>query len=206
MYSCSLARFTPVGIDAGLRIIIPPNLVALIDEDFVVNLTGKHLELRVRNIFRGKLGVFLWRRCGITRTNNDIRRDHHLPQPRLVHAEPLNVARSHRKGRLHPIIAHIPGGFRVKAHLLAQIGRHHRVVLPTALVPQKQIGIDLGPTDPESGKSALRMPRHANLILVDVRSPNLVLEKIGEVQADIARRLQSLLRTYSALESYVFAR
>jgi len=44
------------GIDAGLGIIIPPDLVALIVEDFMVNLIGKHVELRVRDIFRGKLG------------------------------------------------------------------------------------------------------------------------------------------------------
>jgi hypothetical protein len=87
------------------------------------------------------------------------------------------------------MVAHVTRGFRVKAHLLAYIRRHHQVLLPSALVPQKQVGIYLGPTDPEGGKAPLRVPRYANLIWVDVRPPNLVLEQVGDVQADIARPL-----------------
>jgi hypothetical protein len=86
----------------------------------------------------------LWRRCGVTGTDNDIGRARHLPKPGLVHPKSLDVARSHRKGRPDPIVAQVKDRFRVKAHLLAQIGRHHRVVLPTPLILQKEVGIDLG--------------------------------------------------------------
>ena len=142
-------------VGAGLRIIIPPNLVTLIVEDLVANLTWKHVELRMRYISSCKFGILLGRRCGVTGTDNDIGRNGHLAKPRLVHTEPLNVTWSHRKSCLDSIVAHVKGWFRVKAHLFAQIRRHHLVVLPTALILQKQVGIDLGATDPERGKSTL---------------------------------------------------
>jgi hypothetical protein len=42
------------GIDAGVGIVVPAHLIALIVEDLVANLTGQHVELGTRNIFRGK--------------------------------------------------------------------------------------------------------------------------------------------------------
>jgi len=174
-------------IVAGFGIVIPSHLVALIAENLMANGTGQHVEPGMRDIVRGKLGIFLRRRCRVSGTDNDVSRNLHLPKRSLVHAKPLNVAGSHRKCCLHPIIAHVTRGFGVKEHLRTQIRRHNLVVFPSALECQKQVGINLGPTDPQGGKSPLRMPRYANLIWVDVRSPNLVLKEMSDVQADVTR-------------------
>jgi hypothetical protein len=143
----------------------------------------------MRDIFRGKLGIFLRRCCCVSGPNNDIGRDSHLPKSGLVHAKPLNVSGSHRKSRFHPVVAHVNRGFSVKLHLLAQVGGHHLIVLPSALVRQKQIGINPGTTEPQCSKSPLRMPCHANLIWINVWSPSFVREQMSDVQTDIARAL-----------------
>ncbi|HYR41407.1 MAG TPA: hypothetical protein VER98_00145 [Terriglobia bacterium] len=53
-------------VDTGVGIIVSSHLIALIVEDLVANWTGQHVELGMRDIFRGKLSVFLrWRR-GVT--------------------------------------------------------------------------------------------------------------------------------------------
>ena len=59
-------------VDTGLGIIVPPHLIALIVEDLVANRTGQHVELGMRDIFRGKLSVFLRRRRGVTGTDNKL--------------------------------------------------------------------------------------------------------------------------------------
>ena len=150
----------------------------------------------MRYVFGGKLGIFLQRRRGVAGANDNVAWDRHLPQPGLVHAESLDVSGSHRKCRLHPIIAQVTGGRRVNLHLLAQILRHHLIVFPYPLECQKQVGINLGSADPEGGKSPLRMARNANLIGVYVWPPSLVLEEMRDLETEIPRSLpQPVLRT-----------
>jgi hypothetical protein len=53
-------------IDTDVGVIVSSHLIALIVEDLVANRTRQHVELGMRDIFRGKLSVFLrWRR-GVT--------------------------------------------------------------------------------------------------------------------------------------------
>jgi hypothetical protein len=98
----------------------------------------------------------------VTASDNNIGWNLHLSKTGLVHAERLNIAGGHCKGCLHPIVAEVTRGFRVNAHLLAYVRRHYLVVLPSALVLQKQFGIDPGATDPDGAKSSLLMPGDAN--------------------------------------------
>ena len=46
-------------IVAGFGEIIAPELVALITENLVADRTGQHIELRLRDVFRRKGGVFI---------------------------------------------------------------------------------------------------------------------------------------------------
>jgi hypothetical protein len=54
-----LVQLDPVDagcVAAAFRIIIPPHPVALIVEDLVADRAGQHVELRMRDVFRGERG------------------------------------------------------------------------------------------------------------------------------------------------------
>ena len=50
------------GVDAGLGKFVFPLLVALVDENIVIDSAGNHVKLGVRDVLRGELGVVLGRR------------------------------------------------------------------------------------------------------------------------------------------------
>src|SRR5262249_30058417 len=62
-----LAAVDAGSVDAGLREFIPPVLVALVDENVVVDPARDHVKLGMRDMSRGELGVLVWRRLGIAR-------------------------------------------------------------------------------------------------------------------------------------------
>jgi hypothetical protein len=179
-------------VDAGFRPGIPPELVALVDENLVVDQAGHHVELGVGDVFRRELGVFLGRRLGVARADDDVGRDREMAQAGLIHAEARQVAGRHRHDGLHAGVPHVARRPRIERHLRAQIGRHHRVVLPRGLIGQEQIRIDPGAADPQRGEPALRVPGHPDLARVDMRAPGLVLKQPGDVERDVARALPEL--------------
>src|SRR5262249_36384834 len=54
-------------VDAGLRKFIPPVLVALVDENVVVDAARDDVKLGMRDMSRGELAVLVGRRLGIAR-------------------------------------------------------------------------------------------------------------------------------------------
>jgi hypothetical protein len=81
MYSCSLARSTPGASIQASGIIVSSHLIRTHCRRSRGQPAGQHVELGMRDIFRGKLCVFLrWRR-GVTGTDNKIGRNRHLPKP-----------------------------------------------------------------------------------------------------------------------------
>src|SRR5262249_60770058 len=131
-------------IVAGFGKVIPPDLVALIVEDFVADQTRQYIQLRMRDVFRRKASVLIgWRRA-VAGSDDNVGWDCHLPKPGLVHAEPLDIAGSHREGCPDPIVAHVVGGFGIDLHLLPDISRHPLVVLPNALAAQETVGLHPG--------------------------------------------------------------
>src|SRR6516162_10852212 len=57
-----LAAVDAGSVDAGLRKFIPPVLVALVDENVVVDAARDDVKLGIRDMSRGELGVLLGRR------------------------------------------------------------------------------------------------------------------------------------------------
>ena len=66
-------------IDAGLRPGVASQVIALVDEDLMVDLAGHHVETHVRNVFGREFRILLGRSLGVPRADDDVRRDCKLP-------------------------------------------------------------------------------------------------------------------------------
>src|SRR5919198_2658254 len=82
-------------VDAGLREFIFAILVALVDEDVVIDPARNHVKLGARDVPGRELGIVPRRRLGIAGTDCNIGRHLELPQSGCIHAEGLHDAGRH---------------------------------------------------------------------------------------------------------------
>src|ERR1700761_5078488 len=182
-------KLSPVhasGINACLGIIISADLIAFIAKNLVIDGTRQYIQLRMWNIFGRELRIIPGWSRGVTGANDDVRRHCCASKPRFVHSKPLDIARRHREKGLDPAIAHTKRGLGIHAHLLPHIGRYHLIVLPASLVGQKEVRIYFGSRNPKGRKSTLGMTSYPDLTRIDSRTPLLVLEKVGDIEANVA--------------------
>ena len=117
------------GVDAGLAKFVIPLLVALVDENIVIDSAWNH----VCDVLRGEVGVVLGRRLRIRGADRDLGRNRELLQSGCVHAEGLDDSWRHGKYGVDPFVAHAERRRRIERQLVAQMFRHHRIVAPAAL-------------------------------------------------------------------------
>src|SRR6476661_1663033 len=105
-------------VDAGLGKFVFPLLVALVDEDIVVDSARQHVKLGVCNVPGGELGVVLGRRLGVAGADRDVGRNRELPQPGCIHAEGLDNSGRHRKYGLDALVVYVERRRRIEGSSL----------------------------------------------------------------------------------------
>lgn len=157
-------------VDTGLGKLIAAFVIALIDEDLVIDSAGNDGELGAGDVFRGELGILFGRGLSVACADGDV--DRHLCEPGFVHAESLDDAGRHGERSFDAGIVHREGERRIERQLLAEILGNRLIVAPALLEGEVLVGVDFGAADPQRGEAALRMPGDADAVGIDRLAPN----------------------------------
>ena len=135
------------GIDAGFGKFIAARIVALIDENLVIDQTGQDLERGAGNVLCGNFGVRPRRRLGVAGADDEkagiaMRLSPNSSMPKAW------MIRRHGEGSLDALIVDIEGRPGIERQVAPQMGRHHPVVLPPGLKTQVFVGVHRGTAHP----------------------------------------------------------
>ena len=178
---------------AGLGKLVLALVVALIDEDLVIDRARDDDELGARDVLRGELGILLRRRLRVALAHGDIGRNVELLEPLLVHAERLDDAWRHGEHRLDAGILHLERRLRIERQRVAQMRGDLLVVLPALLEGEVFVAVDLGAAEPERGEAALAVAGDPDAAGVDIFAPGGIAQEKVDVEADIDRALPELV-------------